>query len=763
MKSKRTILLLVCFMFSMAALPVSALRYAPPYASVDGGRAAQNMPVPFSVESAPKLLLASADFDREGYSDTLSPVPSGAVLEGGAVVITKSDAEKEQAKSVTLRYSGGDFEPGETVAFVCKIKTAGVAGGAPRNLLAAYGSKGWLDETHGYDGQKNVRGDSDWYTMSQMLEIPKGTTYLNLTAYVGAGITGTVYFDDFALYRLAMDPLESVLCAPNYKGLLYGDGHGDIDLDVLVYEQRGFYNPDNMQLAVCLVDSENNVLRSASAESVQPKMNFVFSSAGLAEGDYYLQTVLTDAASGTVLSQKEHTIRKRNAAYRPEVYLDAEGHMIQNGEKTFLKRIYNYNGNYREAAEKAADAGITSISNYGLWWASDTPDTAALAYMRSQNIKSHICLSSYWFSDRSGNMGTSLIQEQTDILPLLTQIANDYKNDTVLDGYYLFDEPNPVYKGEEIRWNNEIMAQADINHPTYGVADKCFDRYGAYVKMADVVGVDPYPIYGLDSDDVAAVGRSVKAIKQSFPNRPIYVVLQGFHQATAGQSQAVRSPNFQELRNMAWQAICEGAEGLDCYAYPDMKTDPSKDFDTWWSEVKSVYHEVSSYQNVLLSDEAAPLYYAEGGERLNLMVKRYNGMTYLFAVNPTKQPQSAAVTIEGLGRYPLALQGLEVRILAMEQNAYPSPAAELKSLGFYNGNVSFPVAEGEETVLYVPMGQHVINYTADISDGAQLYIGGVARGNHGNITLWHTDSFTVRVTAADGVTSTEKHYRVVRY
>lgn len=63
----------------------------------------------------------------------------------------------------------------------------------------------------------------------------------------------------------------------------------------------------------------------------------------------------------------------------------------------------------------------------------------------------------------------------------------------------------------------------------------------------------------------------------------------------------------------------------------------------------------------------------------------------------------------------------------------------------------------------MPMGQHVINYTADISDGAQLYIGGVARGNNGNITLWHTDSFTVRVTAADGVTSTEKYYRVVRY
>ena len=415
-------------------------------------------------------------------------------------------------------------------------------------------------------------------------------------------------------------------------------------------------------------------------------------------------------------------------------------------------------------AEKAADAGIKTISHYGMWWASDAPDTAALDYMRANGLQSHICLSSYWFSDRSGNMGTTLIHEQSDILPLFTQIAKDYKNDPILDGYYLFDEPNPIYKGGEIRWNNEIMAQADINHPTYGVADQCYDKYGVYVKMADIVGIDPYPVNGLDSDDIAAVGRGMKQMKQNFPNRPVYAVLQGFNKAISGWAQATRSPNYQELRNMAWQAICEGAAGLDCYAYPNMKNDPSKDFDTWWNEIKTLYDETGSYQNVLLSDEPAPLYHVEdGGDWLNLLIKRYHGRTYLFAVNNTRQAQSAAVTIQEAGSYPLSFEGLEVKLLTVEQDAYPSPEAKLKSMGFSNGDMIFPVAEGDENILYVPKEQHVINYAAQISDGAQLYIGGVARAAAGKITLWHTDSFTVRVAAADGVNDTEKSYRVVRY
>lgn len=759
MKRLTTGLSALCLLFSLSA-QVSALKYAPPYEAAEGGRAAQNMPVPYTEESAPKQLLAD-----NGTTGGLTAIAGTDMIgDDGVITITKTEDEKDKPKSVVFKYSNTTLTGGDTVALVCSIKTVGVSGASPRSIIAAYANGAWQNETHGYDGKKYT-GDNDWYTMTQMLEVPEGTAYFNLTAYLAAGLIGTVQFKDFKLYRLAVDPMESVLCAPNYKGLLYGDGQNDIDLDVVLQEQNGFYRLSELSLSVQLVDGDGKVYRTAYAAAPQARMNFVFSSAGLAEGDYYLQTILTNKADGSVISKKEHTIRKRSSSYRPTTYADENGYIIQNGKKTFLKRIMNYNGNYQAAAEMAKSANIPVISHYGMWWASDAPETAALNYMRTNGIKSHICLSSYWISDLSGNMGTSLIREQSDILPFLTQVAEDYKNDDILDGYYLFDEPNPIYKGEEIRWNNEIMAQADIDHPTYGVADQCYDKYGVYVKMADVVGVDPYPISGAEDDDLAAVGRSVKQLKQNMPNRPVYAVLQGFNKAASGlDASATRSPNYQELRNMAWQALCEGAVGLDCYAWPDMQQDPSKDADTWLSELKSVYDEAESYSDILFSDEPAPSYRVTGGgDWLNLLVKRYRGKTYLFAVNNTKEAHNATVTLSGAGTRQLALEGLAVAIQTVEQGSYLSPEAELKSMAFSNGTETFAVGEGEVHTLYVPQGRYVINYSAEISDGATLYIGTLPRAASGKITVWQTDDFTVRVVAADGVTQSEQHYHVERY
>ncbi|MBR5156851.1 MAG: hypothetical protein IKW59_03685 [Clostridia bacterium] len=761
---KKCFSLFIIFILTITVTGVSALKYKPPYDEVDGGRAEQNMPSVFSINTVPRLLVAETDFNEGANSATLTKT-TGAKdwysVEDGALKIVK--AQTNSAHSVVMLYKPKEgIVAGDTYAFSCKIKTVGVEGGAARNLIAAYNStSNWLAETHDYDGKSDYLGDNDWYDMIQTIVAPEGTAFFNLTAYLQKGMTGTVYFDDFKLYRIGIDPLESVLCSPNYKGLIYGDGYGDIDLDAQITEQAGFYDLENMELSVSLIDENNTVYRSSNAKTLSNRMNFVFSSAGLNEGDYYLQTVLKDKQSGEIISEKEHTIRKRAEDYRPAVYLDENGHLIKNGEKTFFKRLYNYKSNlYQEVAEKAVEAGVDTVSNYGMWWDLDT-EPAAFNYMRENGITTHICLSTYWFSNLSGNQGDKLIKKQTDILPFLTRLANEYKNDPVLEGYYVFDEPDPITEGEEIRWNNEILAQTDINHPTFGVADGGYSYYGIYNKMADVLGIDPYPaIKDEVTDDLAKVGRSMRTIKKNFPNRPVYIVLEGFHYDERGD---VRSPNGEELRNMAWQAICEGAEGIDWYAYPDMKNDTTKDFDTWWSEFKTIYNEIDGYKNIILSDEPAPVYQVTGsGDWLNLRIARYNGKTYLFAVNNTKTKQAATVAISGGGTHSLSFEPLEVIIKEISQSEYLSPLAELKTIGFYNGTEAFAVSEAEENILYVPENAGVINYAAKISENAKLYIGGVEVSEKGKITVKNVDSFTVSVVAENGVTEHSKVYRVVK-
>ncbi len=790
---KKFVSLIIVFMLLITAIGVSAAYKDFPSRYdevVDGGRAAQNMPLPFSVENLTHKWVAGTDFESDYASDTLSQTTVNKTWysrEDGALKIVKEpfvddpedDTDKPTAYSFKMKYQpAGGFVAGDTYAFKCKIKTVGVAGGYPRNIMSAYSSTGWLKETNGYNAQKHD-GDTDWYEMTQTIQIPEGTAYLYLTAYLAADLSGTVYFDDFELYRLGIDPLESVLCSPNYKGLIYGDGYSDIDLDVTLSAQSGFYDLENMELSVRLIDENDVVYRSSEAKALTSRMNFVFSSAGLNEGDYYLQTILKDKQSGEVVSKKEHTIRKRASDYRPAVYLDENGHIIKNGEKTFLKRIY-VNGVFSEVAADAVSAKqenggknvVDTISNYGAQWWATTPLSdkvqGAIDSLRNNGITSHICLSGYWYSSLSGTGAKTFIKKQEDLLPFLTTVANDYKNDSVFEGYYLFDEPDPINVGEEIRWHNEILAQADIDHPTFGVADSGHSYYGIYTKMTDILGIDPYPLIKADDDgnelptDFARVGRSMREIKKNFPNRPVYIVLEGFHY---DERNALRSPNRQELRNMAWQAVCEGAEGFDWFEYAEMKyNDTTKDFDTWWSDFKAIYTEVDNYKDIILSDEPAPLYsVTNGGDWLNISLKRYNGKTYLFAVNNTQYENAATVAINGAGAYNLNFEPLEVKIQEISQAAYLSPLAELKSIEFSNGKESFAVSEDDENILYVHENNGVINYTANISENAKLYIGSVEVNKKGKITVRNVDSFTVTVVAQDGVTKSTKNYRVVKH
>lgn len=759
---KRTLMqmfvIILCFSLM---LPVSAAPYAPPYPAVDGGRAEQNMPVIFSVNTTDKITLVSEDFEDSVYNNI--EAKNTLVIDNGAIKVEKTNTDSSVI--ISFKYTGTDIRENDHIAFACRIKTDGISGGAPRNYIEAYKGSTWLNQTHGYDGKKDVTGDNDWYDMVQMFQVPEGADIINLKAVLAKNMIGTVWFDDFKLYRLEVDPLTSVLISPNYKGLIYGDGIADINLDIAVEPQRGFYTLSDLSLSVKILDGADNVLRKATVEDVLERMNFVFSSEGLAEGEYYLQSILTHKTSGEVISKREHILRKKSADFRPDVYLSEDGKIIKNGKKTFLKRLYNYNGNYLNAAQGADSAGVSTLSNFGMWWYNGLAADAR-QYMEENNIQTHLCLDTYWYSNRGGNMGTTLIREPTDVLPFITRVVTDYKNDTVLDGYQTFGEPNPTYSGAEIRWNNEIIAQNDLNHPTYGVADKLYDDYGAYIDMADIIGTDPYPITGADEDDIAAVGRSISAMRESFPNRPVYSVLQAFDRYTQGMSSTpTRTPTFAEFKNMAWQAICEGAMGIDCFAYPDMMADKEANRRDWIKELKAILDEIALYEYVLLSDEPSPLYSVTGGgDWLNLLVKHYNGKTYIFAVNNTKESHSASVSIDGLESQNLSFESLGVVIREINQTAFASPEAELTAMGFSLGDNCFAVAEADGSrSLYVPADKPIINYSLRISDGARLYIGSVEISKNGKLTFWNADRFSVRVIAEDGTTCTEYDYNVVKY
>ncbi len=737
-------------------------------------RLENNIPDPFDINTALNSEILTEDF----YGDKLNSIGlvrsvsgNGEVsYEGGRLKVVKTDTTKTNSKGeivpnpIEVKFGFNDnsvVKPYFMYAFSCDITTENVNGASPYNILSAFGNNKYLREANGSEKKAGYE-NSSWSNL-QFLMTPNGTECLYLTAYLPANLTGTVYFDNFRLEQIILNPLETILLKPNYKGLIYGDGEADISLNVIVSPQN-YYNIENLTVETKIIDENENVYRSAQMYASVEKMNFTFSSKGLPEGDYYLVTNLIDKTNDEIISTKEDTIRKRSEDYRPSVYLDENGRIYRNGNKTFLKRMFN-SGTSLEVVRTAHNAGIDTISNYGSWWirkdSSLSDDAkAALQYLEDNNMTHNIALNPYIYSVRNSDLAQQYITEQEDILHLFTQVARDNKENPVLDGYYLHEENDPFLTGDELRWSNEIFAVEDIEHPTLGVADRFFDKYGTYVGLSDFIGIDPYPVKGKETDDLSVIGKNVRLMKENFPNRPVYLVLQGFCYSKRGDS---RGPNETELKNMAWQAICEGAEGLDWYSYTSMIQDTNETKEQWIAKLNAVFADVEPYENIILSDEPTPKYNViGGGDWLNMTMRHLDGKTYLFAVNNTKEEQSVNIKIDGIGTESLSFTPYEVKRISYNQSALLSSDSQIKSAEFSNGKQTFGVIEGEENKLFVNQDSGVINYSVKTAEGATLYIDGVPMPSSGKITVRHAKSFKISVVAEDGISKTEKVYQIVK-
>jgi hypothetical protein len=128
-------------------------------------------------------------------------------------------------------------------------------------------------------------------------------------------------------------------------------------------------------------------------------------------------------------------------------------------------------------------------------------------------------------------------------------------------GYYIMDECADELIPETEQHHRQLKA-LDPGGITLGVAIAAAYRDpGLWTNAADVLGIDPYPLYGKEpaagythfmvADSVARLRAAVPA------DRPVWAVLQFFQFTTDS-----RQPTTDEMRSHAVMAIVEGAQGL---------------------------------------------------------------------------------------------------------------------------------------------------------------------------------------------------------
>ena len=214
-------------------------------------------------------------------------------------------------------------------------------------------------------------------------------------------------------------------------------------------------------------------------------------------------------------------------------------------------------------------------------------------------------------------------------------------------GYYAQDEPQITVQPQTFHQYGLVKA-ADPSGFTFAVINQP-TKAGMWRDTVDVLGVDPYPIYypNPSTDNLAEVADWTRSAYQAVHgSRPVWSVIQ-FFQATTQSAW----PTEQQLHDMSWMAIVEGATGLFYWEYGlrglYLIKDPVQHA-ALYQELIDVTKEIKSLEPVLLSPDAPVLTANSANGTVFSKTKiRSDGTRYVFAYNHAGTPVTAHFTLAG--------------------------------------------------------------------------------------------------------------------
>ena len=210
---------------------------------------------------------------------------------------------------------------------------------------------------------------------------------------------------------------------------------------------------------------------------------------------------------------------------------------------------------------------------------------------------------------------------------LLIDEVKFFMDHPALLAWYIADEPD----GHKIEPSvlEEIyraVKETDPWHPVTMVFMTPFTKAKDYAGAMDIAMADPYPI---PVYPVTMAGNATRLLIKYFAGRmPVWIVPQAF----GGGEHWLREPTIQEIRSMTWQAIIEGATGIQYFIRQGLNAFPKST--ATWNECGRMAMEVHSITPWLLSDEETIPVKASSKD-ISAASKMYHGQLLILAVNKT--------------------------------------------------------------------------------------------------------------------------------
>ena len=570
-----------------------------------------------------------------------------AVRRSGAASMKYSNASSSVYKSAGQRM---ELPPDRRYEVSAWIKTQGISGSGKGATfcLEWWGTDGSF--VGGHYEVSAVSGTRNWTKITaQTGRIPELGTRVTLTLYVTRGMTGTAWFDDVSVRRVAEPALDSVLTQPVYRGRLPATGVNRIGVRAEINFMDYEFTPSSVRCRGQLVHpSSGAVLQSVDA--IVPddgKTDVRLIGADLKPGPYTVRVVLSDRGTGKLLATREHALTKPAPDFKAKVDIDAHKRLLVNGKPFFPLGMFW--GHITEADLKLhADSGFNTIMVY------TSPTKAQMDLAERYGLKVIYGLHYVFTGSTYSGVCPSYITEQAGEEKFIRERVRQFRDHPALLAWYHNDE-RPASWFSRLEAHYRWFVEEDSHHPTWAVTYRSQD-VRPLMGTFDVMGPDYYPI---PNQPISGFTRYMREFTDGVSGaRPIWAVPQSFSRGVLG-TPGGRCPTYEEMRAMAWLCICGGSDGLIFYAYYLMQRPADVSFSVQWERSKRMAADVAGLSDVLLSVESPPAVEVTAGKWLHWTVRRHSNKTYLMVINDGDGEGSAEfrvsqqitrVTVRGEGR-----------------------------------------------------------------------------------------------------------------
>ena len=607
----------------MALAAAAALPLACPAAVVEGRYA--------------ESVLENPDFEAQVSSDG---VPSGWKFRGGQFSVAegegrngtravKWDFASSPEKGRSIMSQRVRIKPGRHYRYEMWVRTENLSSGAHGASLWI----DWCDEKGKYLGEIYPCGpkgtQKEWFRVAGITRrLPRDAAFVALMVGVENGTAGTAYFDDIRLCEVGEDPVASLL-SDSYRDMAW---EGDVTFSAALDLSVCGIDPKTVEgvFTLPLPDGRSRQVPAQSVASDRAVLTVPVSE--LAKGRNAVAFRLS-GRDGRTLGTASLEFTRLDAPPRRRVSIDRHRRAVVDGKRFFPLGLYSGSLDASLIQRRWKDSPFNCIMPYSM----PTPEQMDCAW--TNGIMSFVSLKDAYAG--SAHCPGEIASERDEATFVADTVAK-FKDKPALLAWYVNDESD-IGKAAKLSARRDLLERLDPEHPTWGVIYQVEDARG-YAKTADVHGSDPYPVPG----DIGKVLFAVRAMDGgSMGTRAVWQVPQIFdwcayrNPAKDGE----RAPTEDEVRNMSWQSIAGGANGLVYYAYFLLERMDHKDpFERRWRECCTVAREIRDLFPLLLADPADFGFCSPVPERLGWRAWSHEGGTWVLFVNASRERMTARLS-----------------------------------------------------------------------------------------------------------------------